>query len=35
MDIALALLPWKLIWNLQMRKQEKIGVAFAMSCGLL
>jgi hypothetical protein len=35
MDIALALLPWKLIWGLQMRRQEKIGVAFAMSCGVL
>jgi hypothetical protein len=35
MDISLALLPWKLIWGLQMKKQEKIGVAFAMSCGLL
>ncbi|RKU41325.1 hypothetical protein DL546_004840 [Coniochaeta pulveracea] len=34
MDITLALLPWKLIWGLQMRKQEKVGVAFAMSCGL-
>jgi len=35
MDIALALLPWKLIWNLQMRKKEKIGVAVAMSMGVL
>jgi len=35
MDISLALLPWKLIWRLQMKRQEKIGVAFAMSCGVL
>ncbi|OIW28115.1 hypothetical protein CONLIGDRAFT_655703 [Coniochaeta ligniaria NRRL 30616] len=34
MDISLALLPWKLIWGLQMKRQEKIGVAFAMSCGV-
>jgi hypothetical protein len=34
MDITLAMLPWKLIWGLQMRRQEKVGVAFAMSCGL-
>ncbi len=35
MDLALALLPWKLIWNLQMKKKEKFGVAVAMSCGIL
>jgi hypothetical protein len=35
MDITLALLPWKLIWGLNMKKQEKIGVAIAMSCGIL
>ena len=35
MDIALALLPWKLIWGLQMKKTEKMGVAVAMSCGIL
>ncbi|KAK1832265.1 hypothetical protein QBC39DRAFT_433348 [Podospora conica] len=34
MDLALALLPWKLIWGLQMKKKEKIGVAVAMSCGV-
>ncbi|KAK1758832.1 hypothetical protein QBC47DRAFT_409662 [Echria macrotheca] len=34
MDIALALLPWKLIWGLQMKRNEKIGVAVAMSCGI-
>ncbi|KAF6798759.1 integral membrane protein [Colletotrichum musicola] len=34
MDLTLAILPWKLIWGLQMRKQEKFGVALAMSCGI-
>jgi hypothetical protein len=35
MDIILALLPWKLIWSLQMKRTEKLGVCFAMSMGLL
>lgn len=34
-DFALALLPWHIIWKLQMRMREKIGVALAMSLGLL
>ncbi|KAF9878152.1 hypothetical protein CkaCkLH20_04190 [Colletotrichum karsti] len=34
MDILLALLPWKLIWGLQMKLNEKIGVGIAMSMGL-
>jgi hypothetical protein len=34
-DVALALLPWKILWNLQMRFAEKIGVGVAMSLGLL
>ncbi|KAK0625052.1 hypothetical protein B0T17DRAFT_577729 [Bombardia bombarda] len=34
MDIVLALLPWSVVWSLQMRKQEKIGVAVAMSMGV-
>ncbi|KAF6814460.1 hypothetical protein CSOJ01_04011 [Colletotrichum sojae] len=34
MDILLAMLPWKLIWGLQMKTQEKIGVGIAMSMGL-
>ncbi|KAK2771248.1 hypothetical protein CKAH01_14397 [Colletotrichum kahawae] len=34
MDILLALLPWKLVWGLQMKLKEKIGVAVAMSMGL-
>ncbi|KAJ5133983.1 hypothetical protein N7526_005348 [Penicillium atrosanguineum] len=33
-DFVLALLPWTIVWNLQMKKKEKIGVAFAMSLGV-
>jgi len=33
MDFALAILPWKLLMSLQMRKKEKIGAALAMSMG--
>ncbi|KAJ5653410.1 hypothetical protein N7490_000413 [Penicillium lividum] len=33
-DFVLALLPWSIVWNLQMRKKEKMGVAFAMSLGV-
>ncbi|KAJ5579055.1 hypothetical protein N7450_007922 [Penicillium hetheringtonii] len=33
-DFVLALLPWTIVWNLQMRKKEKLGVAFAMSLGI-
>ncbi|KAJ5542103.1 hypothetical protein N7535_004523 [Penicillium sp. DV-2018c] len=33
-DFILALLPWTIVWNLQMRKKEKFGVAFAMSLGI-
>jgi hypothetical protein len=35
MDFTLAALPWTFLWNLQMRKQEKFGVAFAMSMGVM
>jgi hypothetical protein len=35
MDFVLALLPWKIIWNLQMKGKEKFGVAVAMSMGIL
>jgi hypothetical protein len=35
MDISLALLPWSIIWNVQMRIPEKIGVCLAMSLGIL
>jgi hypothetical protein len=34
-DFTLALMPWYLIWGLQMKVQEKIGVGIAMSMGLL
>lgn len=34
-DFVLALLPWTIVWNLQMKKKEKFGVAFAMSLGVL
>ncbi|KAL4821725.1 hypothetical protein BDW67DRAFT_189705 [Aspergillus spinulosporus] len=30
-DFLLAILPWTIVWNLQMKKKEKLGVAFAMS----
>lgn len=29
------MLPWTVIWGLQMKLKEKIGVAIAMSCGVL
>ncbi len=35
MDWVLALLPWKLLWSLQMKRKEKVGVGIAMSMGLL
>jgi hypothetical protein len=35
MDISLALLPWRVLWKLQMRLAEKIGVGIAMSLGVL
>jgi hypothetical protein len=35
MDLTLALLPWKIVWGLQMKKKEKLGVAIAMSMGVL
>ncbi|OBR15185.1 Integral membrane family protein [Colletotrichum higginsianum IMI 349063] len=35
MDFALALVPWKLIWGMRLRKHEKLGVCFAMSLGWL
>ncbi|KAL8403965.1 hypothetical protein RB594_009010 [Gaeumannomyces avenae] len=34
MDITLAMLPWTVIWGLQMKLAEKIGVAVAMSAGV-
>ncbi len=35
MDVVLALLPWKIVWRLQMKRQEKLGVAIAMSLGVV
>ncbi|KAJ5628734.1 hypothetical protein N7490_010962 [Penicillium lividum] len=34
MDFILALLPWLILWNLEMKKREKIGIALAMSMGV-
>jgi len=34
-DFVLAFLPWPLVWSLQMQRREKIGVAVAMSMGVL
>ncbi|KAK3681340.1 hypothetical protein B0T22DRAFT_540227 [Podospora appendiculata] len=34
-DFILALLPWPIIWKLQMRNKEKIGVGIAMSMGIV
>jgi hypothetical protein len=34
-DFILALIPISILWNLQMVKREKIGVAIAMSLGVL
>ena len=34
-DITLAMLPWKVLWGLQVKTGEKIGVALAMSMGVL
>lgn len=34
-DFALALIPWKLIWGLQLQTREKFGVGIAMSLGIL
>lgn len=33
-DIMLAMMPWPLIWGLQMKKKEKLGIALAMSLGV-
>ncbi|PVH68881.1 hypothetical protein DL98DRAFT_400028, partial [Cadophora sp. DSE1049] len=35
MDFVLAFFPWVLLWKLQIRRPEKLGVAFAMSLGVL
>jgi hypothetical protein len=33
-DITLAMLPWKFLWSLQMKRSEKMGVGLAMSMGV-
>jgi hypothetical protein len=35
MDIVLALLPWKIIWEMEMSRKERIGAICAMSLGVL
>lgn len=35
MEFVLAMLPWRVIWKLQMKRKEKFGVALAMSMGIL
>jgi hypothetical protein len=35
MDFVLAVFPWLLIWQLQMKRMEKFGVGVAMSLGIL
>ncbi|TDZ34401.1 hypothetical protein C8035_v009375 [Colletotrichum spinosum] len=34
-DFILGLLPWKMIFNLQMKQSERIGIAVALSMGVL
>lgn len=34
-DFVLAAFPWFLVWNLQMRRVERIGVCICMSMGVL
>lgn len=34
-DILFALLPWHLIWSLNINRKEKVGVIIAMSMGVL
>ncbi|KAK4118315.1 hypothetical protein N657DRAFT_583832 [Parathielavia appendiculata] len=34
MDIFLAFLPWQILWHVQMKKKEKLGVIAAMSAGI-
>lgn len=35
MDLVLAIIPWGIIMRLHMHTKEKIGVALAMSMGVL
>jgi len=34
-DIVLAILPWKIVWNVTINRKEKLGVLVAMSMGVL
>ncbi|KAJ0120885.1 hypothetical protein J7T55_015622 [Diaporthe amygdali] len=34
MDVVMAILPWRIIWETRMERKEKIGVLVAMSMGL-
>jgi len=34
LDLVLAMIPWAIIWKLQMRPAEKIGIVVAMSMGI-
>lgn len=34
MDVIMAILPWRIIWETRMERREKIGVLVAMSMGL-
>lgn len=34
-DFVLALLPWKIVWGLQMSMKERIAIGFCMSMGVL
>lgn len=35
MDISLAFIPWTVLWNVQIRLPEKIGIGISMSLGIL
>ncbi|KAM9876381.1 hypothetical protein VDGL01_09511 [Verticillium dahliae] len=34
-DLILALLPWRMIFNLQMKRSERLGIALALSMGVI
>ncbi|EEY21661.1 conserved hypothetical protein [Verticillium alfalfae VaMs.102] len=34
MDVLLAMLPWRMIWGLELTRREKLGVLIAMSMGV-
>jgi hypothetical protein len=35
MDFLLAVIPWVMMWKIQMKRREKLGIAVAMSLGVL